>query len=231
IPFSSHEVRMAKAGVAGLVTQGSNGEAVHLSHHKRNLVTKTTREALDRAGFPFVPIIVGCGAQSTRETINLYQEAVASGGDYALVLSPAYYKGLYKHQSTIDFFTDVATASPIPVLIYNYPGGAAGIDMDSDTIIALAKHPNIAGCKLTCGNTGKLNPIAAATKASEVSDNDSGFMCIGGSSYFTMQTLIGGGSGVICGLANIAPKACVKIIELYKAGKPIEAQKLQAVVA
>ncbi|KLJ11196.1 hypothetical protein EMPG_13506 [Blastomyces silverae] len=230
--LSSHAVRMAKAGVAGLATQGSNGEAVHLSHHERNLVTKTTREALDRAGFPLVPIIVGCGAQSTRETISLCQEAAASGGDYALVLPPAYYKGLYKPQSTIDFFTDVATASPIPILIYNYPGGAAGIDMDSDTIIGLAKHPNIVGCKLTCGNTGKLNRIAAATKASRVSDNNgSGFMCMGGSADFTMQTLIGGGSGVICGLANIAPKACVKIIELYKAGKLIEAQKLQAVVA
>ncbi|PGH33045.1 hypothetical protein GX50_04119 [[Emmonsia] crescens] len=229
--ISSHAVRMARAGVAGLATQGSNGEAVHLSHHERNLATKTTREALGRAGFPLVPIIVGCGAQSTRETISLCQEAAASGGDYALVLPPAYYKGLYKPQSTIDFFTDVATASPIPILVYNYPGGAAGIDMDSDTIIELAKHPNILGCKLTCGNTGKLNRIAAATKARTVSDDGSGFMCMGGSADFTMQTLIGGGSGVICGLANIAPKACVKIIELYKAGKLVEAQKLQAVVA
>ncbi|PGH10367.1 hypothetical protein GX51_00124 [Blastomyces parvus] len=229
--ISSHAVRMAKAGVAGLATQGSNGEAVHLSHNERNLVTRTTREALDRAGFPLVPIIVGCGAQSTRETISLCQEAAASGGDYALVLPPAYYKALYKPQSTIDFFTDVATVSPIPILIYNYPGGAAGIDMDSDAIIELAKHPNIVGCKLTCGNTGKLNRIAAATKATKISDNGSGFMCMGGSADFTIQTLIGGGSGVICGLANIAPKACVKIVELYKAGKRIEAQKLQAVVA
>ncbi|EEQ88056.1 hypothetical protein RJZ56_003353 [Blastomyces dermatitidis] len=229
--ISNHAIRMAKAGVAGLATQGSNGEAVHLSHHERNLVTKTTREALDRERFLLVPIMVGCGAQSTRETISLCQEAAASGGDYALVLPPAYYKGLYKPQSTIEFFTDVATASPIPILVYNYPGGAAGIDMDSDTIIELAKHPNIVGCKLTCGNTGKLNRIAAGTKASRVSDDGSGFMCMGGSADFTMQTLIGGGSGVICGLANIAPKACVKIIELYKAGKHIEAQELQAVVA
>ncbi|OJD19950.1 hypothetical protein AJ78_00144 [Emergomyces pasteurianus Ep9510] len=229
--ISSHVIRMARAGVAGLATQGSNGEAVHLSPHERNLATKTTREALDAAGFPQIPIIVGCGAQSTRETINLCQEAAASGGDYALVLPPAYYKGLYKPQSTIDFFTDVATASSIPILIYNYPGGAAGIDMDSDTIIELAKHPNIVGCKLTCGNTGKLNRIAAATKAKTVSDDGSGFMCMGGSADFTMQTLIGGGSGVICGLANIAPKACVKIIELYKSGKLVEAQELQAVVS
>ncbi|KAK2737632.1 hypothetical protein FQN55_000988 [Onygenales sp. PD_40] len=228
---ASHAVRMAQAGVAGLTTQGSNGEAVHLSHHERNLVTKTTREALDNAGFPMVPIIVGCGAQSTRETIELCEEAASSGGDYVLVLPPAYYKGLYKPQSTIDFFTDVATASPIPVLIYNFPGAVSGIDIDSDTIIELSRHPNIVGCKLTCGNTGKLNRIAAATKATTPSDQGSGFMCMGGSADFTMQTLIGGGSGVICGLANIAPRACVKVIELYKAGKLAEARKLQEVVA
>ncbi|PGH14734.1 hypothetical protein AJ79_02900 [Helicocarpus griseus UAMH5409] len=227
----THAVRMARAGVAGLTTQGSNGEAAHLSHSERNLVTKTTREALDRAGFTHVPIIVGCGAQSTRETIKLCEEAAASGGDYVLVLPPAYYKCLYKPQSMIEFFTDVATASPIPVLIYNFPGAVSGIDIDSDTIIELAKHPKIVGCKLTCGNTGKLNRIAAATRASTLTDDGSGFMCMGGSADFTLQTLIGGGSGVICGLANITPKACVKVVELYKAGKLVEAQKLQAVVA
>ncbi|EEH46926.1 uncharacterized protein PADG_03024 [Paracoccidioides brasiliensis Pb18] len=229
--IASHAVRMARAGVAGLATQGSNGEAVHLSHQERHLVTKTTREALNEAGFSHIPIIVGCGAQSTRETIILCEEAAASGGDYVLVLPPAYYKGLYKPQFTIEFFSDVATASPIPVLIYNFPGAAAGIDIDSDVIIELAKHPNIVGCKLTCGNTGKLNRIAAAARASNPLEEVSGFMCMGGSADFTMQTLIGGGSGVICGLANIAPKACVKIIELYKAGKFVEAQNLQAVVA
>jgi 4-hydroxy-2-oxoglutarate aldolase len=229
--ISSHAVRMARAGVAGLTTQGSNGEAVHLSHRERKIVTKATRDALDRAGFSHIPVMVGCGAQSTRETIELCYDALDSGGDYALVLPPAYYKGLYKPESTIDFFNDVATASPIPILIYNFPGAVGGIDLDSDTIIQLAKHPNIVGCKLTCGNTGKLNRVAAATNASTPLDRGSGFMCMGGSADFTTQTLIGGGSGVICGLANVTPKACVKLISLYKAGRFHEAQTLQAAVA
>jgi len=229
--IASHAVRMAKAGVAGLTTQGSNGEAVHLSHRERKMVTKVTRDALDRAGYSGLPVIVGCGAQSTRETIELCDDAFSSGGDYALVLPPAYYKGLYKPQSTIDFFNDVASASPIPILIYNFPGAVSGIDLDSDTIIQLAKHPNIVGCKLTCGNTGKLNRIAAATTASTLSDRGSGFMCMGGSADFTVQTLIGGGSGVICGLANVTPKACVKLVDLYKAGRFHEAQTLQVAVA
>lgn len=229
--IANHAVRLAKAGVAGITTQGSNGEAVHLSHKERNLVTSTTRKALDDAGFGYMPVIVGCGAQSTRECIELCEEAASVGGDYALVLPPAYYQGLFSKDTVQSFFRDVATASPIPILVYNYPGAVSGMDMNSDAIIELAQHPNIVGCKLTCGNTGKLNRIAAATRAATVSDPGSGFMCMGGSVDFTLQTLIGGGSGIIGGMANIAPKACVRLIELFEAGNYTEARKLQAIVA
>lgn len=226
-----HAVRLAKAGVAGIATQGSNGEAVHLSHQDRKQVTRTTRQALNDAGFLAVPVIVGCGAQSTRETIELCQEALACGGDYALVLPPSYYKPSHKPDTIMEFFNDVGDSSPIPIIIYNYPAAVAGIDLSSDNINELSKHPNIVGCKLTCGNTGKLARIAAATDASTPADQGSGFMCMGGSADFTLQTLIVGGSGVICGIGNVAPKACVRIINLYAAGKLAEAKKLQAVVA
>jgi len=228
---SKHAVRLAEAGLAGITTQGSNGEAVHLSHKERNLVTSTTRRALDEAGFRDMPIIVGCGTQSTRETIELCHEAQASGGDYALLLPPCYYQGLFAADSILNFFRDVASASPIPIVIYNYPGAVSGIDLSSDTIIELAKHPNIVGCKLTCGNTGKLNRIAAATRAATTADAGSGFMCMGGSADFTLQTLIGGGSGMLEGLANIAPKACVKVMQLFNEGNVKEARKMQAIVA
>lgn len=226
-----HAVRLVKAGVAGIATQGSNGEAVHLTHQERRSVTKTTRKALDDAGYQSTPIIVGCGAQSTRETVELCREALDSGGDYALVLPPSYYKPMHQSDTVVEFFQDVADASPIPILIYNYPAAAGGIDLDSDVIAELSKHPNIAGCKLTCGNTGKLARIASAADATTPWDANSGFMAMGGSADFILPTLVVGGSGVICGLANIAPKACVKLVNLYAAGKMKEARKLQAVVA
>lgn len=229
--IGKHAVRLAKAGVAGIATQGSNGEAVHLTHHERQQVTRTTRTALNDEGFTSLPVIVGCGSQSTRETIELCREALASGGDYALVLPPSYYKPSHKSDTVVEYFRDVADASPIPILIYNYPAVVAGIDLSSDVISELAKHPNIVGCKLTCGNTGKLGRIAAATNAATPIDAGSNFMCMGGSADFTLQTLIVGGSGVICGIGNVAPKACVKIVDFFAAGKLAEARKLQAVVA
>lgn len=235
VTIASHAVKLAKAGVTGLATQGSNGEAVHLTHSERQTVTQTTRSALNSAGFSHLPIIVGCGAQSARETIQYCQEAYNAGGDYALVLPPAYYAGLFSPSSAsiIEFFNTVADQSPIPLLIYNYPGGANGLDLSSDVIIQLSAHPNIVGVKLTCGNTGKLNRIAAATKSSKSQSlgTPPQFLVLGGSADFTLQSLIGGGHGILAGLANIAPKACIEMLRLYREGKIGEAQKIQEVVA
>ena len=230
--IASHAVRLAKAGVTGLTTQGSNGEAVHLTHSERQTVTATTRTALTSAGYSQLPILVGCGAQSIRETIQYCREAYAAGGDYALVLPPSYYAPLFSPSSAsvIEFFTQVADQSPIPLVIYNYPGAVSGMDLSSDTIIRLAAHPNIAGVKLTCGNTGKLNRIASATKSRKTQASPP-FLVLGGSADFALQSLIGGGHGILAGLANIAPKACIETIRLYREGKMAEAQEMQEVVA
>jgi dihydrodipicolinate synthase/N-acetylneuraminate lyase len=232
--IASHAVRLAKAGIAGLATQGSNGEAVNLTHEERQLVTSTTRKALTSAGFSHLPIIVGCGAQSVRETISYCREAYHSGGDYALVLPPSYYAPLFSPSfaSIIEFFTTVADATPIPLIVYNFPGAVSGLDLSSDIIIRLSAHPNIVGVKLTCGNTGKLNRIVAATKSNSPKANaQPEFLVLGGSADFTLQSLIGGGHGILAGLANISPKACVEMIKLYKEGKVAEAQKIQEIVA
>ncbi|KAG0649851.1 L-threo-3-deoxy-hexulosonate aldolase [Hyphodiscus hymeniophilus] len=231
----SHAVRLAKAGVTGLTTQGSNGEAVHLTHSERQTVTSTTRSALTEAGFAQLPILVGCGAQSVRETVQYCREAYAAGGDYALVLPPSYYAPLFSPSSAsvVEFFTTVADQSPIPLVIYNYPGAVSGMDLSSDIVIQLSAHPNIVGVKLTCGNTGKLNRIVAATKTAkpQSSSTQPPFLVLGGSADFTMQSLVGGGHGILAGLANISPKSCIDILRLYKEGKMAEAQKLQEIVA
>lgn len=233
--IASHAVRLARAGVTGLATQGSNGEAVHLTHKERSLVTATTRKALNDAGFSSMPVIVGCGTQSVRETVELCVEAWEAGGDYALVLPPAYYSPLFAPSSgtIFEFFHAVADASPIPIIIYNFPGAVGGLDLSSDVITKLAEHPNIVGVKLTCGNTGKLARVAAATKKLSRNHNPQRpeFLVLAGSADFTIQSLVAGGHGILAGLANIAPKTCIKTVDLFKAGNVVEAQQMQEVVA
>ncbi|KAL1859756.1 hypothetical protein VTK73DRAFT_7491 [Phialemonium thermophilum] len=221
-----HAVRLARAGVTGLVTHGSNGEAVHLDHGERARITQWTRQALDEAGFSHVPVVVGCGAQSTRETIQLCVEAARAGGSHVLVLPPAYYGGLLSTDLIVAYFRSVADASPLPVLIYNYPGACAGLDLSSDTILTLARHPNICGVKLTCGNTGKLARVVAGTRSSRPD-----FRVFGGSADFLLPTLAVGGHGVIAGLANVAPKACLELQRLWTLGKHDRARELQYVLA
>ncbi|GAB7353843.1 hypothetical protein MBLNU459_g4209t1 [Dothideomycetes sp. NU459] len=220
---AKHAKILGNSGVVGIVTHGSNGEAVHLDHAERMLITQTTRKALDEIERHSMPIIVGCGAHSTKETITLCREAAASGGDYALVLPPSYYGSLLSSADIQSHFLKVADASPVPLIIYNFPGAASGLDLDSDQIIALSKHANIVGVKLTCGNTGKLARVAAAAPKD--------FLTTGGSADFLLQTLVAGGQGVIAGLGNLAPKACVKVMELYEQGKVEQAREMQAVVA
>ncbi|KAK7966415.1 uncharacterized protein PG986_000692 [Apiospora aurea] len=232
-----HAVHLAREGVAGIAVQGSNGEAVHLTPKERVTVTRATREALDSAGFSNTPLIVGCGAEATRQAIELCKEAAAAGGDYALILPPSYYQGLFTSDSVKSFFKDIADASPIPIILYNYPPAVGGLDLNSDVLIELGQHPNIVGCKFTCANTGKLARVAAAFKGlsngkQNGSNSASGkYVCFGGSGDFTLQTMISGGQGIIGGIANLAPKTCIQTMKCYDEGKIQEAQRLQEVLA
>ncbi|PSS18817.1 hypothetical protein M430DRAFT_35223 [Amorphotheca resinae ATCC 22711] len=229
--IKKHAIRLVEAGLVGLVTMGSNGEAVHLSTAEKSAVTRATREALDSAGFGQIPIIVGASEGSVRGTVALIKEAEKAGGDYVLVLPPSYFRGLMDEEAIYSYFMEVADASPLPIILYNYPGAVAGIDMDSDLLIRIAQHPNITGTKFTCGNTGKLTRVALATNAVTPFSRGSGYMAFGGMCDFTAQTLVSGGSGIIAGGANVMPKTCVKVWDLYTEGKKEEAFELQKVLS
>ncbi|KAF5675276.1 dihydrodipicolinate synthetase [Fusarium heterosporum] len=226
-----HAKRLIEAGVSGLVTHGSSGEAVHLDHNERQLIIRATRDAINEARRPGIPLIAGCGAQSTQEAVQLCHEAAESGSNYALVLPPAYYGILLTTQHIIQHFLAIADHSPIPILIYNFPGACSGLDLSSDIIIDLAGHPKIVGVKLTCGNTGKLARIVDATARNNGRGGNKSFRTFGGSVDFTLPTLVIGGHGIIGGTGNIAPRACMKLFTLWEQRKLDEARQLQAVVA
>lgn len=121
------------------------------------------------------------------------------------------------------FFTDVATASPIPILLYNFPAVTGGIDLDSDLIATLAAaNPNrIVGCKLTCGNLGKLHRVAHDKRITAP------FSALAGKSEFFLHGLVGGSGGLIGAAVNFTPRIHVKLLERYDAGDLAGAQELQ----
>lgn len=226
-----HAVRLVRDGLVGLVTLGSNGEAVHCTREEKVAITRATREALDEAGFTSTPIIIGATEGSVKGTIELCKQAHAVGADYCLILPPSYFRAQMDEAAIHDYFFAVADESPLPLVLYNYPGAVAGIDMDSDFLIKLAKHPNIVGTKFTCGNTGKLTRVALATDAKTPGSEGSGYMAFGGICDFTVQTLVSAGSGIIAGGANVMPKVCARVWNLYTEGRTDEAIKLQRVLS
>lgn len=150
--LAKHVAFTAKAGTFPVVT-GSAGEAPHLTPAERVDIIKTTRRTLDTAvpGGDAIPVGAGVGAPSTRETITLAREAAEAGADFVMVIPPGYYAGALKTgDALLQYFVDVAEASPVPVVLYNFPAVAGGIDMDSDLIVEVAKRSgNVAGVKLT----------------------------------------------------------------------------------
>ncbi|POR36750.1 L-threo-3-deoxy-hexylosonate aldolase [Tolypocladium paradoxum] len=229
--IKKHAQRLVRDGLVGLVTMGSNGEAVHCTRDEKLAVTRATREALDDAGFASTPIIIGATEGSVRGTLELSRLAADAGADYALVLPPSYYRAQIDDEAIVSYYTAVADASPLPLIIYNYPGAVAGVDLDSDVLIALARHPNIVGTKFTCGNTGKLTRVAQAADAKTPFSDGSGYMAFGGMCDFTLQTLVSGGSGIIAGGANVMPKVCARVWNLCAEGKRDEAEALQKVLS
>lgn len=120
------------------------------------------------------------------------------------------------------FFDDVAKESPIPILLYNFPAVTSGIDLDSDIIAELsAANANIVGCKLTCGNLGKLQRVAHDPRAHQP------FAAFAGKSDFFLHGLVAGSNGVIAAAANLVPGVHVRLLKLYDEGKLAEAQELQ----
>ncbi|OJJ78768.1 dihydrodipicolinate synthase family protein [Aspergillus glaucus CBS 516.65] len=206
----THTVCLAKASLVSLVTMDPNGEAVHLFSAERQTVIRETRMALADASFANVPVIAGASEQSIRGTVELCHES--------------------------------ANCSPIPLIIYNYLGAVAGIDMDSDLLICISQHPNIVGTKFTCGNTGKLTRVAAAlhavTPTSPLAPSTRKIPCIkttenhpyvvfGGIADFSLQTLASGGSVILAGSANVIPRLCVHIFNLWGEGRFTEAIEVQ----
>ena len=220
---------LSRTGLAGLVLMGTNSEAFLLTREERAQLIATAREAV---GSDF-PLMAGVGAHSTKQTLELAHDAAAAGANYLLILPPAYFGKATSMAVVKRFFADVARQSPLPVVIYNFPGVCNGVDLDSETITAIVRESaaarpdgvsNVVGVKLTCGSVGKITRLAATFAPSE-------FAIFGGQSDFLIAGLAVGSAGCISAFANVFPKTASKIYDLYTSGKVTEAMELQRVAA
>jgi dihydrodipicolinate synthase/N-acetylneuraminate lyase len=150
--------RYSRTPSAGIVVQGSTGEAILLSDQERRDVLKTAIAA----AAPNKVMIAGTGMESAIETLHLTEYAAELGYDAAMVRTPHYYKKQMLPANILAFYRTVADRSPLPLVIYNFPQ-ATGYDMPAEIVIELADHPNIIGIKESSGNLEKVKKIVEGT--------------------------------------------------------------------
>jgi len=117
-------------------------------------------------------------------------------------------------------------------MIYNFPTVTAGQNLTSDIIGELAKHPNIVGTKLSCGDIGKLTRLTSTYGSGTLGAQQYGeFATFPGKSDVLLPGLLMKSHGLIGALVNIAPKAHVKLLQLFEEGNFTEGVKLQQLLS
>ena len=157
--LEANVAQYSKTPVAGIVVQGSTGEAIMLSDQERRDVFKAAREA----AAPHKVLIAGTGIESAIETLRLTEYAASLGYDVAMVRTPHYFKAQMHPLNMATFFRTVADRSPLPIMIYNFPG-ATGYDIPAEVVIELAEHANIIGIKESSGNLEKIRRMVEGTR-------------------------------------------------------------------
>jgi len=203
-----------KSGLSGYVAFGSNGEYVYLDDEEKLEVVKTVVQSAASGK----KIIAGTGCESTWQTIKLTNACAKLGAHAALVVTPFYYGGRMNEAALLKHYTAVADKSDIPILIYNVTK-FTHISVSVGLVAKLSQHPNIIGIKDSSGNVSFLGEVVNA-----VSED---FSVLVGTAGALFGALTLGCVGGVLALANVAPKACVRILNLVKKGEIEAASKLQ----
>ena len=206
--------RWNRTDLTGYVLLGSTGEFPMLSETEREQVLATARDGISRDKF----FLAGTGANSTHETIRLTRRAAEQGADAALVVTPYYFKRGFSHPAAqLRHYRAVADASPIPVFLYNFPQNT-GINLEPETVAALAEHPNIRGIKDSAGDIPQVAHIIHATPK--------GFSVLTGSALAFLPALSVGAAGAVLALGLIATRELCEIYRLGRAGRVEEAKQI-----
>ncbi|KAI1756093.1 dihydrodipicolinate synthase [Xylaria castorea] len=205
----AHSLYLARAGIRGLVILGSTGEAIHLTNKERFEVLSRVRQAFEKEGFKDYPILAGTATQNIEETVDQLKSAKEAGSQWGMCLAPGYFAGASTQEGIVRWFTAVADQSPIPILIYHYPGVSNNVKITPSTFVTLAEHPNIAGCKLSHGDVSVHAQIALNPDI----DHDH-FRTFTGLGQQLLPVVAVGGAGAIDGCAGFFPKTVVRLYEL-----------------
>ena len=195
-------------GTRGVVVVGTTGESPTVDFDEHHALIKAAVEFANSR----VPVIVGTGANSTKEAIQLSRYAKEAGADYSLSVVPYYNKptqeGMYQH------FKAIASACDLPIILYNVPGRTVA-DIANDTVLRLSELSNIVGIKDATGNMARGADLLARLPKH--------FAVYSGDDVSTLALMMLGAHGTISVTANVAPKLMSQLCDAALCGARDEA--------
>lgn len=203
-------------GTDCLSVVGTTGESPTVTVEEQHEVIQVSVEQV-RKHKRHVPILAGCGANSTAEAIALARHAKAVGADFQLQVVPYYNKptqeGQYRH------FKAIAEAvGDLPMILYNVPGRTMA-DLQHDTVLRLAQIPGIVGIKEATGNIARAQWL--------IRDVPKSFSVYSGDDPSAVALMLCGGKGNVSVVANVAPRMMHELCVAAVAGDRQKAMELQ----
>jgi 4-hydroxy-2-oxoglutarate aldolase len=215
--FSSNLNAHLQAGLHGIVVCGSTGEAALLAEDERKVLLEAARGVVPRDK----QLLMGCGAESTRQTLKRCHDAKAGGADAALVVAPHYYSNAMNLEALRTHYRAVADGSPIPVVLYNIPK-YMHFALPAELVAELAKHPNVVGIKDSSGDITMLKGFLAAQSDS--------FTVLTGNGGTFVPALEAGARGGILAVSLFAPALSLQMLDAHKRGDAAGAAEAQAIM-
>jgi len=200
--------------LGGYMILGGNGEYLGLTPDETLKSTETIIKAR-KAGRP---VIAGAGRESAEATIEFIRRIADLGVDIASIITPFYYARFMTDEMLVAYYSRIADKSPIPILIYNSPSYAAGIEISPRAVARLSSHQNIVGMKNSSGR--QISDYVAAVGA-----NDR-FCFHSGKVAALCRDVKQGAVGATLSAANYWPQSCIQIYKLLKQGRESEAVEL-----
>jgi len=206
---------LVKNRVHGIFLLGTNGEGPLLTHEEKKLLIKTAVEHVNGR----IPIIVGTGCTSTKETVELSKYAEKVGADAIHVVTPYYYP--VSEEGFIRHYNKITESVELPLIIYYIPE-RTGVKMSVSTLLKLAHNEKIIGIK---DSSKSIEWFYEAINTVKRIRED--FVFFGGSDALIYVHLVLGASGVVSAVANVFPEIVVELYEEFRRGNLQKAKQLQ----
>ncbi|MGC8972148.1 MAG: dihydrodipicolinate synthase family protein [bacterium] len=203
---------LINSGVSGVFPLGSMGEFAPLEDKERFYLLEKVVETVNRR----VPVLAGVSDTGTKRIIHNILKANEIGANAVVSLPPFFY---FLNQKTIlDFYTEIAERSPLPLIIYHNPI-MTKIRLEFNTILELSKHPNIIGIKDSSCDYNLFSKILSLK-----SDK---FFVLQGDERRLKEALLAGADGLVTGVGNVAIKIFIEIYKVAKENNTREVEELQ----